>query len=83
MSYESATSPRLARLEVDDLDRDGNFLGKPMEAEVSLFFSSRAALIISAPPNVDHPLSCVDHPIALHIAMTACLLFQAQPTPSQ
>lgn len=40
MSYESGTSARLARLEVEDLDRDRNLLEKPMEAEVSLFFQA-------------------------------------------
>jgi hypothetical protein len=41
MSYASGTSPRLARLEVEDLDKEGNYLGKPMEAEVSLFYTKQ------------------------------------------
>jgi len=39
MSYASGMSPRLARLEVEDLDKEGNYLGKPMEAEVSIFYT--------------------------------------------
>jgi hypothetical protein len=41
MSYPSRTSPRLARLEVEDLDKEGNYLGKPIEAEVSIFSSKQ------------------------------------------
>jgi hypothetical protein len=39
MSYASGTSPRLARLEVEDLEREDNYLGKPIEAEASIFYT--------------------------------------------
>jgi hypothetical protein len=39
MSYASGMSPRLARLEVENLEREGDYSGKQMEAEVSLFYA--------------------------------------------
>lgn len=82
MSYGSR-SPRLARLEVEDLDTDGNYLGKPIEAEVCFSMLAWAALTDSAPLNADHLVYSAVHLKALRIVMIAYQLFQAQPTPYQ
>jgi hypothetical protein len=66
----NSLSPRLATLEIEGLEMEGNYLGKRQDAEVSFSALTRdvSMLTDSARPNIDHLAFYAARPKALHIA---------------